>query len=305
MTDQPINPFRDCIAIIFSQHSWGNVRKVRESEVEVRTTEKRTDVAKKRISITKKLLDSKEYQAIGSLDAKVRKSLDMLSVPSVIQVGAYLVTPKAYDKFMRRIEQYKQERDVLVDEFIKAYPSRVNEAKEDLDDLFNLNQYPPAEEVQKKFYIEVRPIAFEVPKRLEELDKAAYQAALEERRKEMQVAAQEIQAALRIGLKEYVDRMLEAVSGKGADGRRKNLRADFMDNFREFLDTFADRNATGDVDLMKQVDNLRKIVGGVDVNDLRDSQEARDYVLGRVKEVAATVDQLVEDSPIRKFSFDI
>jgi hypothetical protein len=90
----------------------------------------------------------------------------------------------------------------------------------------------------------------------------------------------------------------------GEDGRPKAFRDSLVSNLAEFLDGFSLRNLTNDRQCEALVERLRKLLTGVDADDLRTSDTLRARVAAGIDKVKAKLDPLVVERGSRDISFE-
>jgi hypothetical protein len=116
-------------------------------------------------------------------------------------------------------------------------------------------------------------------------------------------ASAEIRSGLRAGVADIVARLASRLE-PGEDGKRKALRADTFEPLTEFLDSFPFKNVTGDEALRAELERLRSLTKGVDVQDLKKYGGLRAKLRTDLAQVAGSLERLVEEAPERRISFD-
>lgn len=303
--EQITNPFDNAIAIQIRQHRWGIRRKVREGEVSQVTSTTGEKVSKDVVSMNKALVDSREYDAILSLDNRIRAELEAISVPAMLERGTVLVALGTVKDARKLIQEYLARRPVLVDQFITYYETEcLRREAERLGPLFRRDQYPSSADVRDAFGVDVRYRSFGVPGELKSVDEAAYEEAIAEVRKEMQSATTEIRTAMRAGLLNLVSHLQERLTATQDNGKPGKLHATAVENLQSWLNIFDQRNLTNDRQLRELVEQCKGVMEGISVDDLKKTTDMRGVVadaLGPVKDALAS---LVEATPARSFAFD-
>jgi len=198
-----------------------------------------------------------------------------------------------------KISEYQDLRRDLVDRFLAVYDAAVASAKTRLNGLFDAADYPGVEKVRAAFYVDVRYLAFGVPEKLEGIRRDIFEREKTKAETQWREASDEVRQALRAGLADLVDRMVERLKGNG-DGKPRVFRDTMVTNLGEFLDTFAPRNITDDEQLGRLVDRCRNLLDGVDADALRASDAIRSRVKSGMEQVQATLDTMVIDRPSRR-----
>jgi hypothetical protein len=270
----------------------GTRRKVPASSVQV-------EADKDMLHVSKAILESKELDAIKTLDGEMRTWLGKRALPSPFRRGTYLIPLDLVEQVDTKIGEYQEKRAALVAQFLAAYAAAVEDAKKRLNGLFDASDYPGDEKVRAAFYVDVRFLAFGVPEKLEGIRKDIFEREKAKAQAQWKEASEEVRQALRAGLADLVDHMAERLQGNG-DGKPKVFRDTVVTNLTEFLDTFAPRNITDDAQLGQLVDRCRNVLDGVDADALRSSAAIRTKVRDGMAQVQATLDGMVIDRPARR-----
>ena len=112
-----------------------------------------------------------------------------------------------------------------------------------------------------------------------------------------------MQVALRIGLKGLVDGLVEKLQPT-EDGKKRRLTATSVEKLQSFLQTFDFRNVTGDAEMTALVARAREVIGGKDVEQLREDKDLRASVLGAFETLQADIEPLVLGRGTRAIDLD-
>jgi hypothetical protein len=268
--------------------SVGNTRKVSGSTV--LTTE--ADMGLLRVS--------KTLEAIRHHDTQLRKYLGNMCLP-YSQLAGVLMLPYALIKPVKdRLKTHTDERKVLVETFVEAYPSLKVKAKEQLKDLYVEDEYPSIDELREKFRFEWSMLSFSTPKHLQSIDPELYESELQKERESIKIATEEITAVMRGTLLEMVQHLQERLT-PGPDGKAKIIRESAVAKMNEFLDTFENRNVTDDKELATEVQKVRSLLGGTTAQALRTSEEWKEKIRNGMQNVSESLGKLVKEKPGRRF----
>jgi hypothetical protein len=305
MTDEEIkSPFENTIGVMLSQHKWGTQRKVRSNEARAVTLDGER-VSEEAVALSKKLIRSDEYDAIGSLDGAIRTELEKLSVPSVLRKGVILIPFLLFEQAMTKLVEYQEQRRVLVSRFADSYERAVDRARETLGpSLFRSEQYPSARVIANKFWVDVSTVDFNVSGNLKTLNRKLWEEERAKLQANMREATEEIRSVLRASLLDLVGHLSERLSGENEDGKPKIFRDASIKNLNEWLELFSARNVTDDQDLDELVQRCRQAMVGVDAEDLRKRTDIRKETASNLQTIKAQLDTMMVNSPSRKFSFD-
>ena len=99
-------------------------------------------------------------------------------------------------------------------------------------------------------------------------------------------------------LNRLVSHLSDRLSGQ-EDGKPKVFRDTAVENLREFFTRFQQLNVRSNADLDTLVDQARRILRGVEPQQLRDNAARRQQVASQLAGVQASLDGLMVDRPRR------
>lgn len=294
MTTQTFDTARlkDAIGFSLSSKCWGNRRKADISTVQ-------TDAEKGRMRLSKELIQAEEYSNIKSYLGDLQRWVYMRTVPSFFRKGFQLASLKAVPEIEARMKQAKVDLASLVEELIKVYPAKIDEAKVALNSQFNDADYPSADELREQFSVGWNYVSFSTP---EALPPELRQAEADKLQAQMQDAGQQITAALRIAFSELIKHAVDRLQ-PNEDGRKKVFRDSLLEKVQEFLDTFQNRNLLGDKELENLVNKAQEVIIGISPDDLRKNDDVRSTTLAEFKKIEDTLNEFVEVQKSRVFDF--
>lgn len=257
-----------------------------------------TDCDPSLLRLSKTLLESKELEAVRKFDTSLRKWLSNTCLP--YDIGLLLLPVGLMKQTRNKLKEHKEQRAVLVEEFIAAYPKLKEDAKAQLGSLFNEAEYPSPAEVRARFGFSYNIISFDVPGKLKSIDPDAYLEEVEKAEAQIQEAATEVTAVMRQACYELVNHLKDRLS-PGPDGKPKILKESAINNLKEFLNNFDLRNVTNDKALALEVSKAKALLNGTDAVSLRTSDEFRSKILAGMENVSETLGKMVEMKPGRKF----
>lgn len=261
-----------------------------------------TESKKEMLSLTKLIIESKEYLEVLNHTYTVRTWLTSRTVPSPLKRGTYLVPVKSVEMISEFINKAETKYKELVEKFLDVYPTAVENAKEDLKDQFNPSNYLTVDQLRSAFWVERRFIDFGIPTE----EKIGAELWKQEKVRAEQTwgkAVEVIQAALRTSFRDLVTTLADRLEPK-ADGSRKAFRDATVNHILEFIDLFKARNVTDDAELDGLVAQANEVLNGRKPEDIRGSDAVRGEILGEMGRVKMALDQLIETAPRRRISFD-
>jgi hypothetical protein len=199
----------------------------------------------------KSLLPMNEYlDNVHKKTTLIRKEYYHNTLPWGID-GTMILPTDNYLDFMAKFRQYKSEWEMLVDNFLVAYPQLQLNAQRYLGDLFNPNDYPSADVLRRKFSMDMTVLP--VPSNdfrvgIDEQELADIQQQVEAR----------VQQSTKVAMQEAWQRLYDKV--KSMAERLSDTKAVFRDtlitNIQDVCDVLKRLNVTGDEDL----ENMRLMV---------------------------------------------
>jgi hypothetical protein len=277
---------------------FGNTRKVSNSQIEVKADNVQEDASAKTdkswLNVNKKLLDSKELDAIRRADGAMRQWIYNNCLPS-FDAGVYFAPKAAILMFEERLQAYKSERSQLIDSFLTSYVELRTAAKERLGSLFNSADYPPLFDLDKEFKFSWRYMSFGVPSDLGELDPELFAREQEKMQANMTEAFGEIQQLMRATLLEMVSHLRDRLTDD-TDGKKKKLHESAIEKMKDFLSTFSFRNVTNDSELAALVEQARGLISGTSVEALRTTDGLRASIRSGMEDISAKLDGMVTKS---------
>jgi hypothetical protein len=258
------------------------------------------------VRASKKILDSKELEAIKSHISDTRRVIENLSTPAgMFRAGIYLVSirlvPEADEYLVKSRNTLKVE---LVPKLAAKYTELKETAKVKLGPaLYNPADYPSEAALADMFSIDWNYITVDSPAALEGIDASILERERAKASAAWSSALDEANAVLLAGMKELVDHMVERLQ-PAEDGKKRIFRDSLVGNFREFFRTFPERNLSGSTELNELAAEVSGLLNGVDAKGLRDNEALRDLVRGGMATVKAKLDVAICAAPARKYSAD-
>ena len=259
------------------------------------------DADKDSLRLTKEVLRSEHLDRARTAVYQAKKLIKAYALKSPFREGTYLLPVPALDVVYNSLEKAQGEFERMADKFSENYDAVVEDAKKRLGSQFNVRDYPPASVLRRRFYMSWELLSFDTPEE-NVLGKVLYKKELEKAQQRWQAAEGEVTLALREGLKDLIDHMLERLT-PGADGAVKTFKNASVDAVKEFLDTFSKRNVLGDGELEAMVEKAQRVLRNRDAKEIRDSEDVRVVVANGLKKVAKELDGLVTSSK-RKMNFE-
>lgn len=300
-----IDLFSRCVAFSLNHKRWGILRKIKEEEANDPTPivvpgTMSIEAKKERIKKHKLLIVAPEYDQVISFQGETKRQIEGMSVPSFFKKGIQLVGNDVVMQAEEYLEGRVSKMRELVMKLAEVYPAAIKQSEIDLGKYWDPSQYPPVNVMVTLFQCAWNWMAFGVP---DSLPKQLFEAEKQKAEATWKDAEQQIILALREGFQQVVSRMTERLQ-YDQKGEKKVFRDSLVENMIQFISTFNNRNIVNDTQLAQLVTQAQGIMQGVKVDDLRTNSNVRDQIRQSFVEVKSTVDRMIQEMPVRSFSFD-
>lgn len=196
--------------------------------------------------------------------------------------GERILPAKNYWKYMEGMREIKKNWEAATEEFLQAYPTLVEEAKDRLKDMFRYEDYPTVGQLRDKFYFRVDVIPAPDPKDfrvvLSETETEKLKAEMEARLKETTNAAMK---DLWVRLHTAVNKM----AVKLADPEEV-FHKSLVGNIVEVVELLPRLNVTDDPELEAKRREVEQKLCNLDPQTLRDDKKLRSDVAAEAKRIA-------------------
>ncbi len=258
-------------------------------------------VDKKMLGVSKMLLDSRELRAIKKLDGRIRKFVYDKCLP--YKIGIHLLPYELVNVVEDQLKLYAAERQLLVEAFLRAYPTQIQLAGSRLLVLFNPADYNGIESVRASFSFDWQYISFDTPGKLAGISPELFRMEQEKAARRWEEASEAIQQVLREQMRALVEKLRDRLA-PGPDGKPKSFRKEIVVNMQDFLAEFDVRNVASDGELTALVERARALVGNVDPDQLRTNETMRTELAASFSAMKLELDTMVVDSPVRRINFE-
>lgn len=248
----------------------------------------------------KLLLPPDATALIKQIIGKARNYLRKIALPFPV-TGCLLVPKKLIPEIQEHLQKLEWEYNSAVEDFIYWYPQAIEDARISLAELFNSCDYPTREEIKSRFRFQWRYITIG-PSGSHVLPPSIYKDEVDKFRNLMEQARQEAIASLRGEFVTLIANLSEKLSGS-QDGKPKKLRDAAVENLREFLDNFAQRNLFEDSQLAELVSQCRSLISGTTARDIRTNMQVKENLHNGMTSLLESMDGAFENLPRRKLRF--
>ena len=268
------------------------IGKMRQINVTANTTADPSQVRNQ-----KKLIDSPELEEIRSQDAKLRRWVELKASRFTMQEGVLIIADGMIPAVDRVLVAYELiRRPALVEKFMvqytAEYESDFQQTRAALGDVFNRKDYPHPNVVRAGFTFRYGYMDIQTTGTINIADPNIRQR---EERKQAAViaqAAQDLRDTMRAAGAQMVEALFDVL--RPEQGVRKVLRGQ-LDRLQEYIDTYNLRDVTNDVEYQQHIDTLKQIMGGVSVDQLRESDSLKADVAMRLEVLRPQLKALVSN----------
>ena len=284
-----------CLLLRF--HKTGLIRKGSLAKIQ-------TQAKKERLGLNKKILVSENYENLLLVSRDCRRFAKARQVPgSPFAEGTHLIPLPLVDDINAKIANAMNGYNMWADQFVAEYENLVEEARIGLADQFSQANYfdvstPEGRmKLRSKFWVERQWFDWSPSNQSKVSDAVANQENLRHTA-EVQDMAQQIKAALRLGLKKLIDHLVERLT-PGPGGKKKQFAPTTVTKVVDFLSLFSARNVVGDRELAVLADQAKLVLDGQTADSIKEDDEMLALVATRMSEVKTGLDKLVLEVPDR------
>jgi hypothetical protein len=269
---------------------WGVSRVLPDHEYEV-------DADKAMVRATKKILECPEYEFLLQLKRSIHRRLRTLALPGeILRAGVYPISVGMVEAVEKTLEDFEVRWGVGVLGLGEVWDLRVRQIEDRLRALYDEQDYASWERVRNCFDVRWSYFSMNTPQVLQAVSAKLFVREQAKATVQWNEMLEEIRDGLRLTFKELIDALVDKLTPR-PDGTRKKLVG--VDRLLEFLDTFSKKDVANDEGLRILVEEVRGLLSGQDVAQLRKDQGLRDFVQERMQSVKVVLDTLVEEAPAR------
>lgn len=270
---------------------FGISKKVSVSEIEA-------DADKALLKVSKRILDSPEYDAIGKTDSAFRSLLGDLALPSMFRAGVYAIPLGLLDRIDGELGQYIQRRRLLVAAFGRVAAEQLRATNERLRGLGD-DETPDVDKILRAFGVEYRYVSTAPPEKLRTIRADIFARESTKAHADVAAMVDEVKSVLRQAMRDLCGHCADKLQPK-ADGSSQIFRDSMVGNIRDFLTTFQARNIADDAELGAIVADVEGLLSGVTPEALRSDAALRDEVQGAFAGFKVALDAMLTDAPRRR-----
>lgn len=264
-----------------------------------------TDADKSALSLSKKLIDSDELDALRALKTSIRNYLAAQAIHSHLKPGLWLIPLAKVQQVDEALVGYSLLWDDAVERLIAMYPTRIAEAPERLKsqhsalDYLNTSAEGWERSIREKCTLNWSYVEMDTPTRLRSISRAIFEREQQKAADEWEYARQAAQQVLRL----EVAGMLDELAGK-MTSEKKRLQQRYMDKCQEWIASFRDGKyaITQDDELQALVTDWERLLTTNDATALRSNEALRQEVATQIGAIREQLGTMLETAPTRHYS---
>jgi len=292
LTPEIEQAFKDGVLLRLIMGSPGFKAKVDSDEITAGEAD--TDM----LHVHKSTLECDEYDAIKSLHGEIKKFLWLrsMTIKAKLMRGTYFIKYKYISEVLGGLQKFVDQHNTdLVPAFLAVYTKAKTTAKGRLKNLYDDRDYPTEDALRQAFYIQYYAMPqTEVSTKVKEVDAVLYEQMVANLQREYTEAAQLMRLELRQNLLKMTQHLKEKLSGE--NGEKKVLRQTAVTHITDFLQFFDAKDNTGDRGLSVIVDQLKKTMSGVEIEQLKKDDKYRAAMNTALDGVVKQLDGLVTET---------
>ena len=287
---------RTTMAAVRVCFTWFGTRKTLSPEQKAQAAES-FGAAGQYLTAGKKLLDSTHpaFKTVTAIRGRILSFWKGISLPFP-EPGLRLIRQQDIASFDVQMTTLRVELEEAVSQLDRHYDELRTAARNRLGSLYNSGDYPAS--LRGLFGIAWEFPSVEPPEYLSQLSPRLFEQECERVTARFDEAVQLAEEAFVTELNRLVSHLSDRLSGQ-EDGKPKVFRDTAVENLREFFTRFQQLNVRSNADLDTLVDQARRILRGVEPQQLRDNAARRQQVASQLAGVQASLDGLMVDRPRR------
>ena len=253
---------------------------------------------KGKIGGTKTLLVSPELDALMKWISDRRELFKQFGLPNPLQDSTTIIEIPYIPDVEALAEKTELELPMEVEKFLAVYPAQVQAQEAELGPLFNKLDYKTVEAIRGMFKFRYDWTGHGALEALKQTNIAFYTKAMERAAEQWK----EIEAKGIVLMRETIEKMVTTLIG-ALDPEAQKFHPSAVSKITEFCDSFSRRNICKDAELEAQIEKIKEIVSGVNIDKLSAGKSGdaalREKVRKQMEAAKATLSELVVDAQER------
>jgi len=254
------------------------------------------------LSASKKLLDTKHpaVKAVNGLRGEIRLYFRHATLPFP-EDGVRLVKREKLTELLDTITMFVGKLDQAVAALNDAWDELKQQAKEELGELYDENDYPNS--LDGKFSVTCHVVNTNPPDYLKETLPGVYRLEQERIGRQMEAAVALAEQSFTAEFAKMVGSLGEQLSG-ALDGKVKRFSKGHLENIKGFFERFKELDLGSNERLGQLVEQAQAACDGVEIGRLKESKSLQRTVAESMSEIGKQLEGMVELRPARAVSFD-
>jgi hypothetical protein len=252
------------VLVSVNAHGWWASKVDREVTQDTQT---RWGASSESGRFNKKLIQSGQIKDISNLDVQFRNKFRMMTLPWMGEVR--LLPGRLVMDFLKMAEEYKRERQDLVDSLLLEYDHLKEEAKRTLGQMFKEEDYPSKEEIQRRFYVDIRVLP---PPSEDQFAKVPYGEAVRG------MFTDQIKSQINEANQDLIERLRDAAEKIKAIKDMKKIQDRGIEAIRNVVEGVQKLNIFNDPTVKDAADKLLAVLDTVTPADLRVDMAKREKI---------------------------
>ena len=202
--------------------------------------------------------------------------------------GIRLLSSAKFMEFNGLLQEREDKFFGLVDEFVSVYPSLITAQAMALGDMFNRTDYPAGDDIAHRFRFNVNYMP--VPSSGDFRVDVGNEAQKELQTKLSKLADERVEYAMKDiknRLLEHLKRMSDRLSVDyiGGEAKPRKFHDSLLDNAHDLCELSGSLNIINDPQLEEARKALKRVIGNIDIKDLRKDVDTRTEVKTQVDDI--------------------
>jgi hypothetical protein len=249
------------------------------------------------LSAGKKIIDTKHpaFRAVTNVRGRIIAFWKGATLPFP-EGGVRLLPQDRINEFDAQMKAFRQVLDEAVMHLDNVFSELKAAARRRLGSLFDPADYPQS--LQPWFKVDWDYPSVQAPDYLRQLNPRLYEEECRRAASRFDEAVQLAEQAFTEEFARLVGHLTERISGTG--GEKKVFRDSAVSNLIEFFERFRSLNVRSNEELDRLVEQSRRLVQGVEAEQLRRDEPLRQRLASDLSRVQASLDGLLVDRPRRR-----
>ena len=263
---------------------------------------------KKRIHVSKDLFNSKALKNLFSYDVRIFDFIQRHTTPFPLKRGIYLLPADFVNTVENELREHIEGREAYIQACYEAFDLDLENAKQELGELFDPSDYPTKEQYRHSFVFEYNYLQMAVSEKLKSISAEMAAREADKMAQKWVEAGEAAEKVLFSSFAELVSHLTERLSPsidqETGKEKKKIFRDSMLDRITDFLRTIKTRNLTGNEQLNALADQAAALTQGITPEMLRSNEAMRANIQLGFAQIKETLDKAVTEAPLRSVRFE-